>query len=481
MHKETIGEDQNNVNEDPIWDKNNNNNYKQKNSKEIEEEFEYNISPNSHFYISPKHKIYSGKSFLEFEKKFHHGETKNNNNGNIFNFYFTPADPVKSNSCGSARNTQSNSNDNSNNPNFIQNKSNNCENEKLNLKSNKKFLSKNNGSNNLSQQDLNVDIANVHNNKMKQYSITSVEKKNTNLLELCSRLKIIPLKNYKNTQYVGEIRLGDPQQAIPVIFDTGSGNLWVTSSLCAAESCKNHISYNRDKSNFFKRLGLGLQVTFGTGIVIGEINQDVLEIGGIQLPKQKFAEILDESGDVFSAGKFSGILGLGFPGMAAYNINPVFDNIIKSQKLKRNIMSFYYSFNENYEGEVIFGEINKNKFHGNIEYYPLLEKYYWTIKMDDVKIGNKSLGLCRKGCLAVVDTGTTLISAPTKDLKKLLESININGDCSGLENGPNLKFVFGGKDYELNPNEYVSKSNDTEDPTISCRAMLMPLDVPEPQ
>ena len=44
--------------------------------------------------------------------------------------------------------------------------------------------------------------------------------------------KVIPLKNYKNTQYVGTIAIGSPLQVIPVIFDTGSGNLWVTSSLC---------------------------------------------------------------------------------------------------------------------------------------------------------------------------------------------------------------------------------------------------------
>lgn len=320
-----------------------------------------------------------------------------------------------------------------------------------------------------------------HTEQMPLQSVYQKHSKSSNLLQLNSRLKIIPLKNYKNTQYVGEIRLGSPAQEIPVIFDTGSGNLWVTSSLCSAVSCKDHLSYNRNKSLSFRRLGLGLQVTFGTGNVMGEINQDVLEIGGIEILKQKFAEILDESGEVFSAGKFSGILGLGYPQMAPYNINPVFDNVIKSQKLKRNIMSFYYSFNEKYDGEVIFGDLNENKFHGQIDYYPVIEQYYWTIKMDDVKVGNKSLGLCIKGCLAIVDTGTTLISAPTGDLRKLLEALNIHNNCKGFENAPKLKFIFGGKEYELHPSEYVSKKSDDEELAMSCRAMLMPLDVPEPQ
>ena len=302
---------------------------------------------------------------------------------------------------------------------------------------------------------------------------------NINLIELKSVTKIIPLKNYKNTQYVGDIELGTPPQKIPVIFDTGSGNLWVTSSLCVTELCKNHVSYNRFLSSHFKKLGLGLQVTFGTGVVIGEINEDVLNIGHIKIKKQKFAEILDESGDVFSAGKFSGILGLGFPPMAAYKITPVFDMIIKSHKLDRNIMAFYYSFNENFDGEVMFGNVNSSRFHGVIEYYPLIENYYWTIKLDDVKVGGKSLGLCPQGCWAVVDTGTTLISAPTNNLRKLLDNINISNECKGFDDGPILRFVFDGKDYDLNPNEYVNKSYEND--RAVCRAMLMPLDVPEPQ
>ncbi len=75
--------------------------------------------------------------------------------------------------------------------------------------------------------------------------------------------KVIPLKNYKNTQYVGKIRIGIPSQVIPVIFDTGSGNLWVTSTLCKSAACLKHKkeTYNRRKSKKFKKLGLGVKVS----------------------------------------------------------------------------------------------------------------------------------------------------------------------------------------------------------------------------
>ena len=293
--------------------------------------------------------------------------------------------------------------------------------------------------------------------------------------------KNIPLKNFRNAQYTGIINIGTPPQEIPVIFDTGSGNLWVTSIRCNSLSCKKQRAFDSKRSTSYKQLKLGVEVTFGTGNIAGEINEDIFNVGNIEIPKQRFGEILNENGDVFNSGKFAGILGLAYPSMSAYESTPVFDSIIKKKLLDKNIMTFYYSYNENEDGQITFGYIDTSKYIGNINYYPVIDKYYWTIEMTDIRLNNISLGICSKEqpCKAVMDTGTSLITGPTKELKELLRKIPVENNCKGFDSAPKLSFYFGEDEYELKGDEYIIK-NDILPGIEECRALMMPLDVDKP-
>ena len=164
--------------------------------------------------------------------------------------------------------------------------------------------------------------------------------------------------------------------------------------------------------------------------------------------------------------------------MAAYGIIPVFDNIIDQRLLKKNVMSFYYSVNESTEGEITLGYIDPNRFTGKLSYYKVIDKFYWAIKLDDIRIGKKSLGLCNNGCKAIADTGTSLITGPTHDLMKLLHAIPVDNDCKHYETAEPLIFVFGGDEYKLEVPDYILKKE--AGGRKFCRAMMMPLDVPFP-
>lgn len=85
-----------------------------------------------------------------------------------------------------------------------------------------------------------------------------------------------------------------------MIYDTGSANLWIDSAKCEDVGCKNHKQYDGSLSDTYKHVGLNLDVEFGTGELQGEVNQDTVFMGPVQVDSQAFAEITSESGAVFA-------------------------------------------------------------------------------------------------------------------------------------------------------------------------------------
>jgi len=293
----------------------------------------------------------------------------------------------------------------------------------------------------------------------------------------------IKLKNYSNTQFVGQVGVGDPPQYLDVIFDTGSANFWVNSKLCHDFACESHKAYDHALSSAYSPLHKAIQVEFGTGKIKGEINSDTVTLAGIQIPNQKFGEITDEVGEVFVEGKFSGILGLGFPSMAAFGFLPVFDSIIKQSLLSSNIISFYYSFKNSEDSFVTLGATDPSKYDPPIYWQEVIKghEYYWLIEVEDILVGEKSLGLCPEGCKAAVDTGTSLLTAPSEQLRRTMQALSLN--CKEMDSMPSLAFLIGGVKFELEAKDYlmteeapgVHKSN------TECALAVMPLDVPGPQ
>jgi hypothetical protein len=146
----------------------------------------------------------------------------------------------------------------------------------------------------------------------------------------------IVINDYANSQYYGEITLGTPEQKFDVIFDTGSADLWVASINCD-DSCGRHNKYDSSKSSTYIANGTTFHIEYGSGPVSGYESVDALNMGGLVVKDQIFAEVTDVSGlgAAYKMGKFDGILGLAFPVLSVNKVPTAFENLV-SQGLVTN-------------------------------------------------------------------------------------------------------------------------------------------------
>lgn len=248
-----------------------------------------------------------------------------------------------------------------------------------------------------------------------------------------SDIDILPLKNYMDAQYYGEIGIGSPPQKFTVIFDTGSSNLWVPSSKCIFSiACLFHPKYKHTKSSTYEKNGKSCAIRYGSGSVSGFLSQDHVQLGSLIVKDQVFMETTKEAALTFTVAQFDGILGLGFQEISVDNVVPVWYKMVEQRLVRDQVFSFWLNRNLDAKegGELVFGGVDPNHFIGEHTYVPVTQKGYWQFEMDDFLIGNQSTGFCEGGCAAIVDSGTSLLAGPTTVITQINHAIGASGIVS---------------------------------------------------
>lgn len=296
------------------------------------------------------------------------------------------------------------------------------------------------------------------------------------------------IKDYANAQYYGTITVGTPPQEFQVIFDTGSSNLWVPKVGCS--HCGNPLfgrksKYDHDSSSTYAADGADFNIRYGSGAVSGFWSADDVVIAeDFTIRAQRFAEIQDAGGlgYAYALGKFDGILGLGFTSISIDGTPTVFENAIDQHVVQQPIFSFYLG--DNAPGELTFGGYDAGKFVGDdLTYVKLSAATYWQIKMDEVSAGDDLVITGGDdGITAIVDSGTSLITGPKKDIVKIARSIgakpNIMGeytiDCAKIDDVPDIVFTIDNKPYTIPGKSAILQAQGT------CLFAFMGMDFPPP-
>jgi hypothetical protein len=224
---------------------------------------------------------------------------------------------------------------------------------------------------------------------------------------------------------------------------------------------------------------------YGSGSVNGFWSFDTVTLADdIAVSHQRFAEVQDAGGlgMAYALGKFDGILGLGFTSISIDGTTTVFENAIQQNAVDQPIFAFYLG--DNAPGELTIGGYDSSKFEGDLQFVKLDEATYWQITLDKIVAGDKYKKEPKAGekITAIVDSGTSLMVGPKKEVTQLALAVgakpNIMGeytiDCSEVDTMPDLTFTIGGNEYTLPGKSLVLQAQGI------CLFTFMGMDFPSP-
>jgi cathepsin D len=71
--------------------------------------------------------------------------------------------------------------------------------------------------------------------------------------------------------------------------------------------------------------------------------------------------------------------------------------------------TFAFSVVDESHGEITFGGYKPETVASDILWAKVVGERYWTVAVEDVTFDNEGANLCKSGCQAAVDTGTSIM------------------------------------------------------------------------
>jgi len=280
----------------------------------------------------------------------------------------------------------------------------------------------------------------------------------------------IALWKYLDNEFYGEISVGHPAQKFYVAFDTAWSNTWIPSKKCSFFNiaCQLHHKYNSKKSSTYIKNGTVFNVSLGQEDLFGFLSTDVFHVAHLTL-NQTFAEIVNVP-SLYLLAKADGVVGLAYSSFSVDEVVPLFYNILKKELIKKPVFSFYMNrdITTSRGGNLFLGGSDRKHYNGSFTYVPVTRKIYWQFRMDRVDVivaAHTAVSFCENGCETIMDTGTSTISVPRKDIEKINELIMADSvifgrykvPCNQVNKLPDFNFVISGKNFTMKGRDYVQQ------------------------
>jgi len=286
----------------------------------------------------------------------------------------------------------------------------------------------------------------------------------------------LKMSNYQNVQYFGEFTVGG--QTLPVIYDTGSFEVIVLSTLCKDCEVGSPIYDANQSPTFSKGDGVVAEHVFGSGPVVSQRGLEICQVGPTNSPlmttMMPFWQVMDHNINVWDRwAMFSGIIGLGHtphpPALAGgqrastppdtLGSAPTDDDFVLLERLGVTAFSICLERGEGTPpGWLKMGHsVEVAKDSPDFRHIHVVGQYHWGVEMTQLRAGGQErTNPCNPSCAAIIDSGTSLIAAPPAAMDALSGLFSsIKADCSNLDSLPDIEFSLGGEIFALPPAIYV--------------------------
>ncbi|CAD6887487.1 unnamed protein product [Tilletia controversa] len=259
----------------------------------------------------------------------------------------------------------------------------------------------------------------------------------------------VALTDVQENLWVGTLAYGTPAQSIKVDFDTGS-----------ADTLVNPGAYSPGSSSTSVRTSKTFSTAYGDGTTAsGTVYTDVITIGGLKAAKTAIGLSTSTFIQSSQEGGNQGISGMSFPALATFGTSypPFLDSLYKAGVLS----AFEFSFKLGSSGSDLYlGGYNPSDISGSPTWVSVdTTQGFWQVPASATYYG---------GIESIVDTGTTLIVAPSNAASGYFSSIGVqqrtySGTIYGAYNcnsPPPVSFTYGGKRIALDASAITIGTDD---------------------
>lgn len=280
------------------------------------------------------------------------------------------------------------------------------------------------------------------------------------------------LVNYENdSTFYSSIDIGTPAQAITMILDTGSSDIW---------AIQGRNSWDPSSSSTFENSTTPFSISYGSGAVEGTLATDTITLAGHTSSSQTLAIATAVTEGLLET-NVDGIMGFGFKSLSTSGATPFwqasgadeFAFYLASASASRTASTSPMTNNrrasdDQYGGVFTLGGTNTSLYTGDINWSDVVDETYWLITLGGITVNGGNISLEGTNKMAV-DTGTTLIGAPTDVVTAIYDLIP---DSSALASGSgyykfpcstsvNATIHLGDQEYLLSTDQFIAGTVDT--------------------